>query len=169
MNIAKYFWDINKKALKEAAVILKNPSHPQFPAKMVVFLSRCDKPAELFSLISDSAFVDNWPKIRTYWIKRARQSDFRDWWETIYEQFVEKQKLKRRKPTGDRPVLFQKFGKLIKEARLKKGLSQKQLALRLGMKQPDVSRVEEGRKNVTLYTIMRFCKLLEIKKIDVML
>lgn len=165
MNISKYFWDLNEKALKETLRVLKNPRHPRFPEKMVVFLSRCDRPAELFSLISKDKFVDAWPKIRVHWIKRARQSDFRDWWETIYEQLTEADKPI--KTAGIRLAFFRKFGKLIKEARIKKGLSQKQLALCVGMKQPDISGVEEGRKNITLYTVMRLCRALKIKKIDV--
>ncbi|MFA5389290.1 MAG: helix-turn-helix transcriptional regulator [Candidatus Omnitrophota bacterium] len=167
MFISKYFWDISENALKETAMILKNPKHPQFPVKMVIFLSRCDKPKELFSLITKDAFIDAWPKIRAQWIKRARQSDFRDWWETIYEQLVDAHGRARRKPASATPVFFRKFGALIKEARIRKGLSQEQLAHRIGMKQPDVSRIEEGRKNITLYTVMRFCNVLGIKKITV--
>ena len=167
MNISKYFWDINENALKETAKILKNPKHPQFPVKMVIFLSRCDKPKELFSLIPKDTFVEIWPSIRTQWIKRVRQSDFRDWWETIYEQLVDVYERARRKPVSTTPVFFRKFGALIKEARIRKGLSQKQLAHRIGMKQPDVSMIEEGRKNITLYTVMRFCSVLGIKKIEV--
>jgi len=167
MNISKYFWDINEKALKETAKILKNPKHPRFPVKMVIFLSRCDKPRELFSLIPKPAFVEIWPSIRTQWIKQARQSDFRDWWETIYEQLVDAHEQPRRKPASITPVFFRKFGALIKEMRIRKGLSQKQLAYRIGMKQPDVSKIEEGRKNITLYTAMRFCGVLGIKKITV--
>lgn len=167
MNIAKYFWDLSENALKETVRILKDPRRPQFPDKMVVFLSRCDRPEELFSLISKDTFVDAWPKIRAYWIKRSRQSDFRDWWETIYEQLVDTGKPMHQKTAGTQPALFRKFGELIKEARIKKGLSQKQLALRIGMKQPDISRVEEGGKNITLYTVMRLCRTLKIKRIDV--
>jgi len=164
MNIAKYFWDLNDTSLKQTIKILKNPGHQQFTPKMVVFLSRCDRPAELFSLISKDAFVEAWPKIRTYWIKRVRQSDFREWWETIYEHLVGASRLK--KNTDVQPVFLRKFGMLIKEVRIKRGLSQKQLALRIGMKQPDISCVEEGRKNATLYTVMRLCAALKIKKID---
>ncbi|MCX5681924.1 MAG: helix-turn-helix transcriptional regulator, partial [Candidatus Omnitrophica bacterium] len=59
-----------------------------------------------------------------------------------------------------------KIGVLVKDARIKKGLSQSQLALRVGMKQPDISQVEEGRKNITLYTLMRLCKVLEIERVE---
>lgn len=167
MIISKYFWDISENALKETVKALKDPKHRQFPVKMVIFLSRCDKPKELFSLITKDAFIDAWPRIRAEWIKRTRQSNFRDWWETIYEQLAEWHGRARKEPTSATPVFFRKFGALIKEARIKKGLSQKQLAHRIGMKQPDVSRIEEGRKNVTLYTVMRFCNILGIKKITV--
>lgn len=130
-------------------------------------MSRCDKPKELFTLISKNTFIESWPSIRIQWIKRARQSDFRDWWETIYEQLVDTDKQVRRRLVRATPVFFRKFGALIKEARIQKGLSQKQLAHRTGMKQPDVSMIEEGRKNITLYTVMRLSSVLGIKKIDV--
>jgi len=36
------------------------------------------------------------------------------------------------------------------------------------MKQPDISRAEEGKKNVTLYTLVRLCQILEIKTIEIL-
>lgn len=167
MIISKYFWDLNKGALKRAGQILKNHKHPEFVAKAVTLLSRCDKPKELFSIITKKEFIEIWPKIRTYWMKRARQSTFRDWWETIYEQMLGKQQTRQRNIKGRQPEFFGKFGRLIKEARINKGLSQKQLASIIGMKQPDISNIEDGKKNITLYTLMRLCKILRIKNIDV--
>jgi transcriptional regulator with XRE-family HTH domain len=55
---------------------------------------------------------------------------------------------------------------MIKESRIKKGLSQKELALRLGMKQPDVCSIEKGKKNITLETLTLLCKALDIRKIE---
>jgi DNA-binding Xre family transcriptional regulator len=166
MSIEKYFWDLNQKALKETRGILKDPDHPKFAERVVTLLSRCDKPEELFSIIPRRKFVETWPKIRTYWIKRIRRSDFRDWWETIYEQILEKDQHIRRKAKGGTPVTFRTIGMKIRDARIQKGLSQKQLALRIGMKQPDISRIEEGKKNITLFTLIRLCKVLGIEKID---
>ena len=167
MNISKYFWELNEKACKETERILKNPAHPQFPAKMVVLLSRCDRPAELFALIPKDKFVEAWPKIRVYWIKHARQSDFRDWWETIYEQLLGKYKFKHKGPKGKPSTLFSNIGRTIREARIRKGLSQRDLSLIIGMKQPDISIIEKGKKNITLETLSRLYKVLEIKKIDI--
>jgi len=55
---------------------------------------------------------------------------------------------------------------MIKEARVQKNISQKELALQTGMRQPDISMIEEGRKNITLQTLFRLCKVLGIKRIE---
>jgi len=168
MSIEKYFWGLNEKALKETKEILKDPLHPRFPERTVTLLSRCDKPKEVFSLIPKQQFVEVWPKIRTYWIKHMRRSVFRDWWETIYEQISESDREKQTKTIGRTPGTFRAVGMKIREARIRKGLSQKQLALRIGMKQPDISRIEEGKKNITLFTLTRLCKVLGIEKITIL-
>ncbi|MBU2540275.1 MAG: helix-turn-helix domain-containing protein [Candidatus Omnitrophica bacterium] len=167
MIIAKYFWDLKEGALRETKKILKNSQHPKFTMRMATFLSRCDKPKELFSVISKKEFVKIWPKIRVYWVKRIRQSEFRDWWETIYEQLLDEYQHKQKRAEGKTPAFFREFGKLIKEARVEKGLSQKQLAFRIGMKQPDISRVEEGKKNITMFTLIRLSRILGIKRVDI--
>lgn len=164
--IAKYFWDLNADALRETRRILKDPRHPEFARRMVTLLSRCDQPSELFSIITKEAFMDLWPKIRTYWVKRSRRSDSRDWWETLTEQLSETIQSKEIRAKGEAPAFLRRLGGVIREERIAKDLSQKQLALRIGMKQPDISRIEEGRKNVTLFTLMRLCKVLGIKRVD---
>jgi DNA-binding Xre family transcriptional regulator len=167
MSIDKYFWDLKEEALKETKRILKDPSNPRFTERAVTLLSRCDKPAKLFSVIPRKEFVEVWPKIRRYWLKHIRRSDFRDWWETIYEQLLETDQQRQKKATGGTSVAFRSIGTEIRSARIQKGLSQKQLALRTGMKQPDISKIEEGKKNITLYTLTRLCKVLGIEKIDI--
>ena len=166
MNAAKYFWDLNERALKETQRALKNPKHPKFIMRMVTLLSRCDRPKELFSLITKKEFIENWPNIRSYWAKLARESDFRDWWETVYEQLLQKYGKKELKPKGKASVLFSKIGAMIKNARIEKNLNQKELAAWVGMKQPDISKIEEGKKNITIQTLASLCKILGIKKIE---
>ena len=166
VNISKYFWSLNKKALKETEKILKDFQHPKFAARMVTFLSRCDQPKELFSLISKEEFIKVWPKIKSYWLKIASTSDFRAWWETIHEQLLEEYRNKQKRPKGKSFALFLKIGKLIREARIEKGLSQRELAFKTGMKQPDISMIEKGKKNITMETLTCLCKILEIKKLE---
>lgn len=164
--LSKYFWDLNKKALKETEKIIKNSQHPKFAMRMVSLLSRCQDPKELFSLLSKEEFVKGWPKVKSYWIKVVQSSDFRDWWQTIYEQMVRKENTK---CLASKTKMFDaslRIGRLIKEARIKKGFSQKECALRLGMKQPDISNIEKGKNNITLETLALLCKALEIKKIE---
>lgn len=167
MNIAKYFWELNAQALKQTEKIIRDPQHPRFIARITTFLSRCDQPKELFSLISKKDFVEVWPKIRAYWLKLGQESDFRDWWETIYEQLLEKYRFGYKKPKGKPSALFSNIGRAIREVRIQKGLNQKALSLIIGMKQPDISAIEKGKKNITLETLSRLCKALEIKKIDI--
>jgi DNA-binding Xre family transcriptional regulator len=166
MRFSKYFWDLNERALKETEKILKDSRHPKFAARLVTFLSRCDRPKELFSLVSRHDFIEFWPKVRSYWLKIARVSDFRAWWETVYEQLLEEYSARQKRPKGKTSALFLKIGRLIRKARVQKGLSQRELAFRVRMRQPDISTIEKGEKNITLETLIRLCKTLEIKKLE---
>lgn len=164
-NIAKYFWDLNRQALNETKIILRNPHHQKFTARLVTFLSRCDQPNELFALISKKDFVQTWPMVRSYWSKIARESDFRDWWQTIYEQIAAEYTQNKKLNKGRPSILFLKTGRRIRDARIQKKLSQSELASIVGMRQPDLSKIEEGKKNITLETLARLCRALGINKL----
>ncbi|MCU0666089.1 MAG: helix-turn-helix domain-containing protein [Candidatus Omnitrophica bacterium] len=165
MNISKYFWNLNQETLKQAAGALKDKNNPKFIPRAVDLLSRCQKPKEVFAIIHKQDFVDTWPKINTYWRKYGQNSDFRNWWQAVYEQIVGQDDSKRM-PKGSVPFFYLKIGNLIREARISAGWSQKILALKTGMRQPDISKIEEGRKNITLWTLARLCAVLGIKKIE---
>ncbi|MBI5701033.1 helix-turn-helix transcriptional regulator [Candidatus Saganbacteria bacterium] len=157
MNIKKYFWGLNPQALKEIAKIIKDPEHPKYVERIFVLLSRCDSPKELFALVGKERFVRAWPKIRQYWIKKKQSPDFRAWWETVYEQLSGKTR-----PLGRSSENLIKLGKILKDKRIRLGWSQSDLARRAGMKQPDISDIELGTKNITLGTLMRLSKILGI-------
>jgi DNA-binding Xre family transcriptional regulator len=160
--ISKYFWDLNNKALVETVSILKNPQHSKFPMRMVNFLSRCQKPKELFSVLNKAEFINAWPVIFSYWKKIEKKSDFRDWWQTIYEGSLPAGKTAAR-INADYSSQFSNIGNCIRKKRLDQGMSQKELAIKLGMIQPHISRIEEGKMNITLATLMRISKFLGIK------
>ncbi|HPN72871.1 MAG TPA: helix-turn-helix transcriptional regulator [Candidatus Omnitrophota bacterium] len=164
-DYSKYFWDLNDKALGETRRILKDTGHEKFTARMVKLLSRCQSPEEVFSVISKEDFAVLWPKLRAYWVKKEKLSDFRDWWETIYEELLRKQR-KIKKPEGGSSGFLKGIGMRIKEARIDREMSQKDLALSAGMRQPDISKIEEGKKNITLETLSRICRCLGIKEIS---
>ena len=163
----KYFWDLNEKAVMELGDIFKNSSHPKFNMRMVSFLSRCQKPKELFLFIDKNEFIEFWPKVKKYWGKTSGLTDFVDWWQTVYEQLLRDKGVNYKKPFG-RPVPFlAKIGAKIKEARVSKGLSQKELALQVGAKQPDISKIEDGKTNITLITLFSLAKVLAIEEIKI--
>lgn len=165
MNIRKYFWGLNPNAIKETEKTIRDPSHPRYPEKMQVFLSRCDKPKELFSIISKKKFIESWPMIRRFWIRHGQAEDFRAWWETVYENLT-KEEGKEKIIKGSPSELFKKIGKVIKSKRIENGLSQKDLAFRTGLKQPDISKIEQGKANITLKTFIRLCKILGIDSVS---
>lgn len=52
------------------------------------------------------------------------------------------------------------FGKYIKEARERKKLSQHEVAVRLGLSQSYVSRIEKGEREVDLAVAIKLCEVL---------
>lgn len=164
MNIKKYFWSLNSKAIRKTKKILKNTDHPGFTKNMVAILSRCDKPREVFSLITKKKFTEVWPKIRRYWAKTNQSPEFRAWWQTVYEGLLGIQK---KKMPGEPSVFASQIGKTIRNYRIEKEISQSDLAKRSGINQPDISAIEKGKKNITIETLLRLCKVLGIKDIPV--
>ena len=89
--------------------------------------------------------------------------DFRAWWETIYEQLLGDQKTRPNQGTPA-PTLVS-IGNQIRSERLKLGWNQSDLARRARVRQPDVSAIEKGKKNATLETMLRICKVAGIRNI----
>jgi len=59
-----------------------------------------------------------------------------------------------------------KFGKRIKEERLKRNLSQEQLAAKAGVHRTYIGMIERAEKNITLRNINKLAKALNIKITD---
>ena len=164
MKIAKYFWDLSDSALQETEQVLKNPHHPRYNERMMALLARCDKPNELFGLIDKEQFIQSWPGVRAYWSKRARTSVQREWWDALYEQIA---KTHAPKQFGSPTQRFRRIGEQLRKKRIETQLSHKQLASLTGLTQSAVSQIEEGKKNVTLLTLLRLCQVLKIKSLEI--
>ncbi len=162
MSLKKYFWDLNKQAQIETVnYILPDPEHPKFLTRIVTLLSHCDRPEEVFSVIDKEKFINSWPKIKKYWNKTAHATTFLAWWETIYEQLIKKQPI-------DKPIqLLIDIGKKIKKARIEKDMTQIDLAKRTGFKQSDISRIEQGKTNITIESLYRILKILKVKQFNI--
>lgn len=55
------------------------------------------------------------------------------------------------------------FGKRLKAIRQNKGLTQLDLELESGISRTEISRIENGLKNIEFYTIVRLAESLDIK------
>jgi DNA-binding XRE family transcriptional regulator len=165
MKIEKYFWSLNKKALKEAKKILKDPGHPKFISYAFTLLSQCDVPKEVFSVIEKEHFIEHWPKIKKYWDKTGEAVDFKAWWDTIYYTLLQKRRVQKKIETKPMTTLIE-IGRLIKKARIQKGWSQKDLAEHSGLKQPHISLIEKGKENLTVETLSKIARVLDIDKIE---
>lgn len=166
MNIREYFWGFNENAIKETEKILKNPEHPGFVSRIFAILSRSNNTKEFFGIIKKEQFVRIWPKIRRYWIKHGHASDFRAWWETVYEQLLKKQV--NIKGSGDEVMkIFKYIGGMIKDARIARDWSQNDFAQRVGVAQTIISRIERGTISYSIRTLVRICRALGIKSINI--
>lgn len=59
-----------------------------------------------------------------------------------------------------------KFGEQIRRYRLLKGMTQVDLALKCNVDNGDISRIENGRKNLEFYTIVKLAEALDIQLND---
>lgn len=55
-----------------------------------------------------------------------------------------------------------KKGNIIQEARLARGLTQKELAKRTGLAAPTIAKAEQGKKGVRLATLLIICEYLKV-------
>jgi len=58
------------------------------------------------------------------------------------------------------------FGKRLRQLRKTKGISQLDLELQSGINRTEISRIENGQKNIEFYTIVRLAIALEIDMAD---
>ncbi len=56
-----------------------------------------------------------------------------------------------------------RFGEHLKKVREKKGVSGAELSRRCYMDKPNITRIEKGRVNPSLYILKKLCEGLEIK------
>jgi transcriptional regulator with XRE-family HTH domain len=57
---------------------------------------------------------------------------------------------------------LEKFGEKVREERLKKGLSQEDLAARAGVHRTYIGMIERAEKNITLESIQKIARALDL-------
>lgn len=64
---------------------------------------------------------------------------------------------------GKKTKLLNKFGDKVREERLKRGLSQEELAGKAGVHRTYIGMIERGEKNITLTNIKKVANALNLK------
>lgn len=64
---------------------------------------------------------------------------------------------------GKKTELLNKFGDKVREERLKRGLSQEELAGKAGVHRTYIGMIERGEKNITLTNIKKVADALNLK------
>jgi len=148
-----WLWD-RRISLTEAKKILADPYHPKFITLAALLLSRKNNPKEVFQILSPVYFCQNWNKI-----KRRMRKDYWGFprivfWQAVFEKINEKLKEKKIKVLpGTAPKierLLLDVGEKIRGLRKSKKMTQKDLAKKLKISQQLVSRIEQGKENISL-------------------
>jgi transcriptional regulator with XRE-family HTH domain len=63
---------------------------------------------------------------------------------------------------NDNEEILTKLGQTLRQARLKKKLTQLDLEVLTGIPEADISRIENGRKNFAVTTLIKLAKGLEV-------
>ncbi|MFA5256153.1 MAG: helix-turn-helix transcriptional regulator [Candidatus Omnitrophota bacterium] len=161
---ADIFWD-RKTTKKEAQEILKDDSGPRFAEFASLVLSRVGRPKEVFDMYMDKmTFLKNWRRIK----RRMRKDSWNDtriiFWDEVYDVLskgVDKGQLKEKRSAVSEEA--RNVGEIIKAARRKKQLNQKDLAQAAGMSQQLVSFLENGYFNVSLSTLKKVLDVLGLE------
>jgi UDP-N-acetylglucosamine 1-carboxyvinyltransferase len=69
-------------------------------------------------------------------------------------------------PPKSTAVALKSLGMRMREVRRARGLTQEQLAAELGMLAPNYARVEQGRQNVTIDTVVRVAQTLGVPLVE---
>jgi DNA-binding XRE family transcriptional regulator len=156
-----WLWD-RKITVKKAKAILSDPKNEHFISLSSLLLSRKNTPKEVFeNYLRPREFLINWNRIKRQMRKDSWNNPRIEFWQAIYETV--KKKYEKRGIHIPKEVSLAKpqdeFCKIIadkiKVVRIQKGLTQTSLARKLKVSQQMISRIEQGRENVSLLTLKK--------------
>lgn len=158
-----WLWD-RRIGIQEAKGILKNPEDRRFIIMASLLLSRKAEPKEVFTYIEPLIFCKNWHAIK----KNMRKDTWAEprivFWQAIYEKLLEKYRTKgvtfRVSNNHVKDELCKRVGENIRMLRKEKLLSQKKLARMLHISQQVISRIEQGKENISLVTLHKIANAL---------
>lgn len=147
--------------------IFASEKHPRFLETVALLLARKNSAQEVFGeYIKPLVFFKEWVKIKNIMRKDQWNNPRIEYWQAIYEKLAEKYKakgIKIRAPRKPKDQVSIAIGRRIKEARIKKKITQQQLAKRIGISQQMLSKVERGMENLSISTIQKIAGKLGIE------
>ena len=146
-----WLWDmqVNEEHVQK---ILKDQNHPEFYIFAEKLFARIKDPELAFKYVDKKTFHRTWLSIKKRILKDTWAKPAVDFWQNVY--LSEKAKNQR----------FN-LAQTIKALRVKKKLTQKQLADRLGVIQQHISRIESGHENATFNTLQKLAQALNTRLI----
>lgn len=166
-----WLWD-RKITIEQAKSILKDSENKHFLSLSSLLLSRKNTPKEVFKIyLNPLVFLQNWIKIKRQMRKDAWNNPRIEFWQAIYEKLQEKYKkkgiiiLKKIRIAKPQDEFCKLIADKIRTTRKQKGLTQHALAKRLKISQQMISRIENGRENVSILTLKNIVNSLGAKLI----
>lgn len=160
-----WLWDkdITEDELKE---ILANKNNPRFISLVALLLSRKNSAQEVFKeYIKREDFLIRWHSIKRQMRKNSWNDPRIEYWQAIYDTVKKISKPAKLKEPEFEELPFalpKEIAEKIRRVREKSGLTQKNLADKLGISQQIISRIESGKHNISLETLDKICKKLGV-------
>lgn len=144
-----WLWDTR---LSEARVkkILEDENNPRFYIYAEKLFSRVRDPRIAFGYIPRNVFCRQWPVIKQRIERDAWNRGRADSWQKIYNRISDQLGVQNNALPERMSVAQQ-----IKNVRLQLGITQGEMAEKLGVIQQFVSKLETGRENLTVDTLKR--------------
>ena len=131
-----------------------------------LLLSRNNIPKEIFDQYLDKmVFVQHWARIKRQMRKDAWNDPRIIFWQAVYEKLVADFReqgivVRPRRQENSIGHLIYQAAEMVRTARQKLGLTQSELAARIGISQQVISRIEKGASDIRLLTLDKiFCFL----------
>ncbi len=160
-----WLWD-RKISEKKVKKILSEPENPEFVEYASLLFSRTNDVSFVFkNYINQVIFCKNWQKIKRDMRKNKWNEPKIIFWDAIYEKVKDKLKKKgiiiKEKEKKEPDPYLKKIGRIIKDIRKEKKLRQKDIAEKLGISQQLLSRIEQGKENITFKFLIKILSALE--------
>lgn len=159
----EWLWDKNI-SIEEVQKILKDPQNERFINVAALLLSRNNMPKDIFEQYLDKKiFVQNWARIKRQMRKDAWNDPRIIFWQAVRDrlgaeflaQGIVLRPVKQQEPVDE---FIRRIAEKIKACRKSLGLTQSELAEKIGISQQIISRVEKGRNDIRLLTLEKIAQ-----------